>query len=311
VTAPSTAISSGIFSVGSRTVTVVPTPTSLVISSRPRCRSTMCLTIARPRPVPPMLRLRPESTVEAFGQARQMAGGNTFATIGNAQPQHGAVAVQPDADRRLRLAIFHRVADQIVQHLRQLRPVASDRRKVLDQFAANIVGARRTRIQKLLPDMIDQFGHVDGLGGLAIFVGLDPAERDQVLDQPLHPPRLVEHHLQEARADFGVVTCFVAQCLDEPQDRGEGGAQLMAGVGDKIDAHPLGGVMRGLVDQMDDALAAGRIRDPHLPTLFERPQADQRDGVVGIGHAFPGQQPLGGGRVADGDARVLADDMPA
>ena len=43
------------------TVTRVPSPSSLVISSRPRCRSTICLTMARPRPVPPEARLRPGS----------------------------------------------------------------------------------------------------------------------------------------------------------------------------------------------------------------------------------------------------------
>src|SRR3546814_16701400 len=39
---------------GKWTVMVVPFPGVLMISMRPRCRSTMCLTMARPRPVPPM-----------------------------------------------------------------------------------------------------------------------------------------------------------------------------------------------------------------------------------------------------------------
>ena len=80
--------------------------------------------------------------VEAFGQAGQMAGGDAFAAVGDAQTHHGAVAVQLDAHRRLGLAVLHRVADQIVQHLRQLRPVARDRRKLLGQLACNIVGTR-------------------------------------------------------------------------------------------------------------------------------------------------------------------------
>ena len=44
------------------TDTVVPIPTRLAMSRRPRCRSAMCLTIARPSPVPPSERLRPAST---------------------------------------------------------------------------------------------------------------------------------------------------------------------------------------------------------------------------------------------------------
>ena len=47
---------------GSQTENVEPLPSSLSISSTPRCRLTMCLTIASPSPVPPALRDRPLST---------------------------------------------------------------------------------------------------------------------------------------------------------------------------------------------------------------------------------------------------------
>jgi len=47
---------------GRVTSTVVPTPCLLLMSSRPRWRSTICLTMARPSPVPPTCRLRPGST---------------------------------------------------------------------------------------------------------------------------------------------------------------------------------------------------------------------------------------------------------
>jgi membrane glycosyltransferase len=47
---------------GSQTLYVVPFPSSLSMTSWPRCRLTMCLTIASPRPVPPSLRERPVST---------------------------------------------------------------------------------------------------------------------------------------------------------------------------------------------------------------------------------------------------------
>ena len=47
---------------GRRTLTLVPTPIVLLTSSAPLCRSTICLTIARPRPVPPDSRLRAAST---------------------------------------------------------------------------------------------------------------------------------------------------------------------------------------------------------------------------------------------------------
>ncbi len=47
---------------GSHTLTVVPIPSSLSIDSCPRWRLTMCLTMARPSPVPPAARERPVST---------------------------------------------------------------------------------------------------------------------------------------------------------------------------------------------------------------------------------------------------------
>ena len=43
---------------GSISDAVVPSPSRVVMSKRPRWRSTMCLTIDRPRPVPPAARLR-------------------------------------------------------------------------------------------------------------------------------------------------------------------------------------------------------------------------------------------------------------
>src|SRR6185437_183101 len=46
----------------SRTVKTDPSPSSLAMSSRPRWRLTICLTIARPSPVPPMARERAVST---------------------------------------------------------------------------------------------------------------------------------------------------------------------------------------------------------------------------------------------------------
>ena len=47
---------------GSQTRNTAPSPAALSITSWPRCRLTMCLTIARPSPVPPALRERPAST---------------------------------------------------------------------------------------------------------------------------------------------------------------------------------------------------------------------------------------------------------
>ena len=47
---------------GSQTVKLLPSPALLAIESSPRQRFKMCFTMARPRPVPPMLRDRATST---------------------------------------------------------------------------------------------------------------------------------------------------------------------------------------------------------------------------------------------------------
>ena len=54
---PPAAIASSAPPRGSQTVKALPLPRVEVISSRPSCRFRMCLAMASPRPVPPLLRL--------------------------------------------------------------------------------------------------------------------------------------------------------------------------------------------------------------------------------------------------------------
>ena len=79
---------------------------------------------------------------------------------------------------------------------------------------------------------------------------LDSRERHQVVDQPLHPVRLLVHDAEEARAIGGVGE---VQRLDDADERGQRRAQLVAGVGDEIGAHPLGGVLDAAVLQPHEA----------------------------------------------------------
>jgi hypothetical protein len=120
---------------------------------------------------------------------------------------------------------------------------------------------------------------------------------------------LVEHHLQEPRPHRRIVARLVAQRLDEAEDRGERGAQFVARIGDEIDAHPLGGIIAGLVDQVDDPRPVGRFAGAHFPALVGRAEPDEFDRMLRR-RRCGGGQPIRGGGVADRDAHVLADDMP-
>ena len=116
----------------------------LAMSSRPRWRLTMCLTIARPSPVPPNSRERRGiDPVEALGQPRQVLARDALALVGDGQP-HLAGGLRPLPNsaaspslRRARPAVFDRVVEQVLEdlrqfvalalHLGQLRPAAPGR----------------------------------------------------------------------------------------------------------------------------------------------------------------------------------------
>src|SRR3546814_806266 len=77
-------------------------------------------------------RTRPSwiDSIESLGQPGEMLGRNSLPLILYRQPHHRrAVAPQTDFDRRARPPIFDRVADQIVQKLEKLIPVAGNRRQ--------------------------------------------------------------------------------------------------------------------------------------------------------------------------------------
>ena len=190
-----------------------------------------------------------------------------------------------------------------------MHPVPCHRRHGFFEVEQNLA------LDDLGADFRDEFREIDRTVGQAVFLGLDPAEGDEILDQPLHPSRLVVHDLQEACAERRVFARFLAERLDIAEDRGERGAQFVAGIGDEIDPHTLGGIIAGLVDQVDDALTAGSakppaLRDSHLPALVERAETNQIDRFHSAGFKRA-DKPFGSGGMADGEAHILPDDMPA
>ncbi len=142
-----------------------------------------------------------------------------------------------------------------------------------------------------------------------MLVGLDPRQRDQVVDQPLHPPRLARHDAQEARADRRLVGAVgILERLDEADQAGERRAQFVAGVGDEIDAHPLGRARRAMIAEPHQPRRLAERQHGQRPHPVRIAEPDQLDAAAGM--AFAGEQ-VGRGRVADREADVVVDDMLA
>ena len=85
--------------------------------------------------------------VESLGQPRDVLGRDAVAFVADRQPHHAVgIAPQLDRDGRARAAVFHRVADQIVQRLAQLDAVAGHGRHVVGELDGDVGGARVVRV---------------------------------------------------------------------------------------------------------------------------------------------------------------------
>ena len=93
------------------------------------------------------------------------------------------------------------------------------------------------------------------LRGLAL-VHLDTGEGEQVLDQALHAGGLLGHDGEEAALGCPVVRRGTLEGLNEADQRGERGAELVARVGDEVGAAALGGTLLGAVGQHHQHTAA-------------------------------------------------------
>ncbi len=88
--------------------------------------------------------------------------------------------------------------------------------------------------------------------GRSVLLHFDTRQRQQILDQARHARRLFFHDRQKALLGLAVVGGRSAQGLDKADQAGQRRAQFVAGVGDKVRAHPLGAVDRGQIVQCQD-----------------------------------------------------------
>ena len=150
----------------------------------------------------------------------------------------------------------------------------------------------------IVGDLAHDRGHIRRGLRLQVRVELDAREREQIVDQPRHAPRLALHDFHEALARRRIVARRPLQGVDEAGERRERRAQLVAGVGDEIGAHLLDPAQRREVlhaDENETALESGRDAGE-----FDRRDAAGEPAVDR--HAFEEFHPLrlvGGDRAAD------------
>ena len=143
---------------------------------------------------------------------------------------------------------------------------------------------------------------------------LNARQRQQVLDQPRHPPPLLAHDGQEPVAGLRVVMRRALQGLDEADERSERGAQFMTGVGDEVDAQALDPPRFGLIAERDqrrhDFAVARRERgDADVKQPFDRhPFAPLHGlGFAARHHPTPRVDDVGG---AQAEHERIADPKP-
>jgi hypothetical protein len=156
------------------------------------------------------------------------------------------------------MAIFQRIDEQIAQHLRELGTVAGDDRWPGSILHHQIRAAFVDQLAQARPCLLDQRQQVDRIGGNCESFRLDPRQRHQIVDEAAHALCLAEHDLEESLARGRVAGgVLVLQRLEEADQRRQRGAQFVAGIGDEVDAHLLGGAGLAEIAETDEAAAVG------------------------------------------------------
>ena len=117
-------------------------------------------------------------------------------------------------------------------------------------------------------DMAQHADQIDARRRAVVRAHLDARERQEIVDQPPHPARLVEHDAKELFRSRRVVAGRAKQRLDEAGQRGERRAQFMTGVGDEVGAHArdreaVGDVVEGHEDETDRAARRAKRTERH------------------------------------------------
>ena len=185
--------------------------------------------------------------VEPLCQSGNMQRVNPGALIAdtrhNGRGAQGGVArgaFQRDRDAVVLAAIFDRVFNEVGKDLLQLIIIAAHHH-AFGCLKADVAGAVPRQGAQRMQDRADDLAQIDLIARAHALFALDPAERQKIAHEALHPGRFGLHDPQKTVDGDLIVARWPLQRLDKAHERGQRRAQLVADIGHEIAAH-LGGM---------------------------------------------------------------------
>ncbi len=243
--------------------------------------------------------------VKSFGESGKVDWRDAVAAVGYLKFRDPPVAANchRDLTHRARATVSQGIGKQIVEQLKQLGKIASNRR----QFGLDIVTQRGTARLGERAGVVDRdrdkLGKIKAFGRRNEAIGLDPRKAHQVFHYPKHAACLIAYGVGETSAECLVERTFFGQCFRGSEDGCEGCAQFMAGIGDEVGAHRFSRPQGGKIDKAEHLLpVVERTRD-------EPPMAIGSPGT-GYVHrsAASGENQSQSAWMSNGQADVAADD---
>ncbi len=208
-----------------------------------------------------------------------MLGCDAVAAIGHRNLDHVMrQKARSDADLGAWRAVLHRVADEVVEQLRWLRAIPAERREIGIDGEDDVLRALVLALAETPARPLRRARESRPAGWADDIFRLDSRERHEIVNQALHAAGLAVHDPQEPSARrFVRARDGIAQCLDEAQDAGQRRAQLVAGIGDEIDAHLLRRLPSALVGEQRSWRCSKAEVDGEFPELVRRAEPGNID----------------------------------
>ncbi len=180
---------------------------------------------------------------------------------------------------------------EVVNHLHEFVAVAAHDRRTGEashfELEAHVARKRIERVFGVAEHVVE----IDEIRRRHMRVHLQPAQRQERVDEARHARGLLGHDRQEAVARGRVALGASLQRFDEAAQRSERCPELMTGIGDEIGPHLVDALDLGQVaEQHKDIGSAGLLAPPRQRSDRGRHAAADRD-TLGIGDGHGAAEP--------------------